>query len=765
MTEDRIAGRDWRFAAFGLNTSADPADNGFRLEGVLGLFQVVERPLIRDFSVRFVPVNGRSTLYASPDGVPGGAATRESPVDIHTAIACASPGCEIILLDGLYRPEKPIVVERDVSGLEGSPIHMHGERGGRAVFDFGKRCAGFTFAGSYWEIDHIDCLNTADFSPGIALCGHDIHLHHARSRGNGDVGIVIWTLLDTDTRDDWPHDIQVTHCLSCDNSDPGATNADGFAAKLTVGPGIVFDRCVACFNADDGWDLFTKVELGATSPVVIKNCVAFQNGFDPAGRRRGYGNGFKLALVKKLQILSFAYHKQAQSGQLLSKLISDVQFVEMLIYDRLQDVLHLIIDVLIVLCLALLRYPPMLLFYVTIIPVSLTIIRSFTKPILRRKTVMRRRTEGTNAAFKEMLEMDELTRAHGLQQLVFRRISRGVRRVQDAAQSFDTVNVAVNTVTFGGFQGFRLLCLCFAAYLFTRGHISMGTVVLFQFLFDMMLNSVQTVLNALPQITQGYDSLASISEILCEKDVEHSGNRRLAEPIRGEIELRNLSFAYESERPVLRDIDLRMPEGKVVALVGESGSGKSTLLSLILGLYSPTDGEVRIDGVNLADLDINDFRRHVALVPQNSKLFSGTLWDNLTFGLEYINRAQVLEVIRSVGLEDMLSALPDGLNTVILEGGGNLSGGQRQRVAIARALLRNARIVLFDEATSALDAASEAQVQRAIEAMLPGRTVVMVAHRLNTLSKADFIYRIEDGKATLCPSYESLIEGPAAPAD
>lgn len=267
---------------------------GFRLESVLGLFQVVERPLIRDFSVRFVPVNGRSTLYASPDGVPGGAATRESPVDIHTAIACASPGCEIILLDGLYRPEKPIVVERDVSGLEGSPIHMHGEPGGRAVFDFGKRCAGFTFAGSYWEIDHIDCLNTADFSSGIALCGHDIHLHHARSRGNGDVGIVIWTLLDTDTRDDWPHDIQVTHCLSCDNSDPGATNADGFAAKLTVGPGIVFDRCVACFNADDGWDLFTKVELGATSPVVIKNCVAFQNGFDPAGRRRGYGNGFKL---------------------------------------------------------------------------------------------------------------------------------------------------------------------------------------------------------------------------------------------------------------------------------------------------------------------------------------------------------------------------------------------------------------------------------------------------------------------------------------
>ncbi len=266
----------------------------FCFENDIGLFRVVNRTLIRDFAVSFVPVNGNSTIYASPDGTPGGAATRESPVDIHTAIACASPGCEIILLEGVYLPGKPVVVERDVSGIGGSPIHLHAEDGKRAVFDFQRRSAGFTFAGSHWEIDHIDCLNTADFSPGIALCGHDIHLHHARACSNGEVGIVVWTLQDTDTRDDWPHDIQVTHCISCNNADPGATNADGFAAKLTVGPGIVFDHCISCFNADDGWDLFTKVELGPTSPVVIKNCVAFQNGFDPAGRPRGQGSGFKL---------------------------------------------------------------------------------------------------------------------------------------------------------------------------------------------------------------------------------------------------------------------------------------------------------------------------------------------------------------------------------------------------------------------------------------------------------------------------------------
>ncbi len=260
----------------------------------LGEYQVVNRVLERDFSVSFVPLNGRSILYAAPDGTPGGAATRESPVDIHTAIACASPGCEIILMEGHYQPGRPIVVDRDVSGFAGNPIHLHAEGNGRAAFDFEKRFAGFVFAGSHWEIDHIDCLNTADFKPGIVLCGHDLYLHHAGACGNGDAGIVIWTLQDTDTRDDWPHDIQVTHCVSCNNADPGATNADGFAAKLTVGPGIVFDHCISCFNADDGWDLFTKVELGTTSPVVIKNCVAFRNGFDPGGRPRGHGDGIKL---------------------------------------------------------------------------------------------------------------------------------------------------------------------------------------------------------------------------------------------------------------------------------------------------------------------------------------------------------------------------------------------------------------------------------------------------------------------------------------
>ena len=139
-------------------------------------------------------------------------------------------------------------------------------------------------------------------------------------------------------------------------------------------------------------------------------------------------------------------------------------------------------------------------------------------------------------------------------------------------------------------------------------------------------------------------------------------------------------------------------------------------------------------------------------------LIAGTLWDNLVYGLRHVSRDKVLEVLNSVGLSDLLNSLPDGLNSVLLENGGNLSGGQRQRLSIARALLRDSEIVILDEATSALDADSERQVQQAIDVVMKERTVIIVAHRLNTLKKADLIYKIEEGHATLCPSYEDIID-------
>jgi len=288
-----------------------------------------------------------------------------------------------------------------------------------------------------------------------------------------------------------------------------------------------------------------------------------------------------------------------------------------------------------------------------------------------------------------------------------------------------------------------------------RRMTDIGSVVLFLSLFDMMIATIQRSMDAAPQITQGLDSLHSIHELLSAQSMERTGTRRLPRPIRGEIAMEDLVFRYDADKPpVLDGVNLRIPAGKCVALVGPSGNGKTTILNLILGLYARQSGSLLIDGVDIDELDKNHFRHSVAVVPQTPILFSGTLWDNLTGGMEYVSTAQVMRVLRQAGLEQMVSDCEEGLAMPILEDGQNLSGGQRQRVAIARALLRQPRIILLDEATSALDPQSELEVQRTIESIMHSCTVVIVAHRLNTIRKADMIYEIRNGKARRYDSFE-----------
>ena len=468
--------------------------------------------------------------------------------------------------------------------------------------------------------------------------------------------------------------------------------------------------------------------------------------------------GFRMALVQKLQVLSMRFHSEAQSGVILSKLVSDVPFIQMLIYDRFMEMLLLCEDVLFIIVVALTTFPLMLVFYLIIVPMVVFLLRHFTRPLQDKRAGMRRQNEQVNAAVKEMLEMESLTRAHGLEKTEYRNILTKVRGAQRASVVYDRQTVSVNNITYGCFQGLRLLSLSLAALLTAAGHIEIGTLVLFQSIFDMIINNVQRLLDALPLITQGYDSLVSVNEILYARDVEQNGTELLPVPVRGEIEFRHVSFGYDAGKPpVLRDISFRVPERGSAAFVGKSGEGKTTLLNLILGLYSAQNGEILIDGANLDALEKGAYRRNIAVVPQNTVLLSGTLWDNLVYGLGYVSAGRVMEVIRAVGLQDLVESLPDGLNTPLLENGANLSGGQRQRISIARALLRDPKIILLDEATSALDSASERQVQAAIDAMMGRCTVIMVAHRLGTLRRADTVYRIDDGKLQRYDSFEQVM--------
>ena len=200
-----------------------------------------------------------------------------------------------------------------------------------------------------------------------------------------------------------------------------------------------------------------------------------------------------------------------------------------------------------------------------------------------------------------------------------------------------------------------------------------------------------------------------------------------------------------------------MEAGESIAFVGESGAGKSTILNLLIGFVPPANGKILIDGINMVNLDLNEYRHQIAVVPQNTILFSGTIVDNITYGLGNVPRQEVEEVIREVGLWELVEKLPQGLDTQLGEHGDKLSGGQRQRISIARALIRKPKIVVFDEATSALDSASEKKVQEATSRMMENCTTFLVAHRLSTIRNADRIVAMKEGRIVEVGTYEELM--------
>jgi ATP-binding cassette subfamily B protein len=233
----------------------------------------------------------------------------------------------------------------------------------------------------------------------------------------------------------------------------------------------------------------------------------------------------------------------------------------------------------------------------------------------------------------------------------------------------------------------------------------------------------------------------------------------LPQPVRGALRFENVGFHYPSrpDAPALHDFDLRIEPGETVALVGPSGAGKSTVFALLLRFYDPQRGRVTLDGIDLRTLALPELRGAIALVPQETVIFSGSAADNIRFGRQEASDDEVREAARAAEAHEFISALDGGYGAELGERGVRLSGGQRQRVAIARAILRDAPLLLLDEATSALDAQSEAAIQQALERLEKGRTTLVIAHRLATVQRADRIVVMDGGRIVAQGTHESLL--------
>jgi ATP-binding cassette subfamily B protein len=224
------------------------------------------------------------------------------------------------------------------------------------------------------------------------------------------------------------------------------------------------------------------------------------------------------------------------------------------------------------------------------------------------------------------------------------------------------------------------------------------------------------------------------------------------------IEISNLNFEYVKNFPVLNDISIDINKGQTTAIVGSTGSGKSTLIKLILRLYDSTSGEIKFDGKNIRDLELDSLRNKIGLVSQDIFLFEGTVFENIAYGNLDAKDEEVWEAARLSESDKFINLLPNKENTIVGERGQKLSGGQRQRISIARAILKNPEILILDEATSAVDNETEAAIQRSINTLKEGRTVIAIAHRLSTIRNAEIIYVLEEGKVVESGNHESLLE-------
>lgn len=469
--------------------------------------------------------------------------------------------------------------------------------------------------------------------------------------------------------------------------------------------------------------------------------------------------GLRMALVTKIQQLSINYHKHTENGRIQAKLMRDVEQFQTLSEQLFVNALMFVLTIAFTIGVTLAKSKIVFAFFLIAVPVAVTVTMLFRKKIRKKNKDFRGEMETAGAKMIEMVELVPVARAHALEEWEVERMSRQINNVKSKGYAMDTFQALFGSVSWLTFQLLQMSCLVFSAVLAFKKLIPVGDVVLYQSYFSTIVGSISAIIGLIPIIAKGLESLSSIGELLLETDTENNDGKKKFAQLNGVYDFKNVTFHYsdKSDRDVLKDFTLHIDKGETVALVGESGAGKSTALNLVIGFDLPTSGTLTIDGVNINDIDLHSYRSFIGVVPQNPIIFSGTIKDNITYGMKNVSRKQLDEVIKAALLEELVAELPDGVDTLLTEHGSNLSGGQRQRISIARALIRNPQVIVLDEATSALDSVSEQKIQAAIENLTRNRTTFVVAHRLSTIKNADKIAVVKDGRCVETGTFSELM--------
>ena len=468
--------------------------------------------------------------------------------------------------------------------------------------------------------------------------------------------------------------------------------------------------------------------------------------------------GLRGAMVRKLQQLSITFHKEMESGRIQSKVMRDVEAIEAFSSQVMISLLSIILNIIVALSVVFATNRTVFVFFILCAPVGGFTVQLFRKNIRRRNREFRKEIERTSATVMEMVELVPVTRAHALENREIHRMTDQLNMVAEKGYRLDVIQNMFTAAGWVVFQSFQLVCLGVTSFLSFNGIITVGEIALYQTYFSNVVGQVSALMQLLPTLTKGTESIMSVGEILNAHDIEDNTGKVKLRQLDGVYEFKDVCFQYDEKAHVLNHFNLKVAKGETIALVGESGAGKSTVLNIVIGFNKPTSGQVLIDGHDINTIDLHSYRKFLAVVPQTSILFNGTIRENITYGMPSVTEEQLQQAIEAANLTDLIASLPDGLNTVVGEHGGKLSGGQRQRISIARAIIRDPRVIVFDEATSALDSISEKQIQTAINNLTRDRTTFIVAHRLSTIRDADKIAVLREGHCVEYGTFEELMQ-------
>lgn len=464
-------------------------------------------------------------------------------------------------------------------------------------------------------------------------------------------------------------------------------------------------------------------------------------------------------LFEQLQKLSFGFYDRTNTGTLTSRIVSDLFDISELAHHGPENLFISLIKILgsfaVMLCIN--WQLGLCLAAVTLIMLWFSAIQN--KRMEETFADNRKKVAGINASVVDSLEGIRVVQSFANEPLELKKFGKANEKYLRSKEA----NYRAMGAYYTGnhfFQGLLYVTIVLAGGLLAANHqISVGELATFVLYVNVFVSPLEILIELTEMFQKGFSGFRRFEEIMKEiPDIQDTSEARPLQDVQGNVEFRNVSFAYEDGIPVLENISFSIPAGKNIALAGPSGSGKTTICSLIPRFYDTTAGTVLVDGRNVKDLKLHSLRDAIGVVQQDVYLFDGTIADNIRYGKWDATEEEVMAAVEKANLQDLIASLPDGLQTQVGEKGTRLSGGQKQRISIARLFLKDPKILILDEATSALDNESEAVIQRSLRDLAKGRTCLTIAHRLSTIQNADEILVVDEGGIAERGTHEELMK-------